>query len=414
MKGILHYLRKTMYLPIIIIGLLIFAFIVDTPKIIFVGYKNILISPSILTTDYLAVGGLGATLFNVATTLAFNLLILRLLKLRLSGIIFAGIMMIFGYSFYGKNIMNSLPIYLGVYLYSVVNKVKFKNLIIVLLFSTGLSPLVSYTMFGFDMAYYLSIPLGISVGVIAGFILPPLASHTMKFHQGYSVYNVGFALGIISIFFNGIYLAFDLKVNRESLVTTKYNNYLFGIIIAIILLYTILAFVFDKKVLTHFKELFKRSGRLISDFERDFGVEVVVLNTAMILTLEFIMLLIFRVEINGAIFGTMFAVAGFAGAGLHLKNSLFVMIGAVLMVFLTGKDIKQTSVACSVLFSIGLAPVCGRYGIFAGLIAGALHIIVVPIAINFQGGFDLYNNGFASCFVACIMIAVIEALKEQE
>ena len=37
-----------------------------------------------------------------------------------------------------------------------------------------------------------------SLGILIGFVLPPLATHAHYAHQGYSLYNVGFAGGIIA------------------------------------------------------------------------------------------------------------------------------------------------------------------------------------------------------------------------
>ncbi len=414
MQGALHYIRKTMYLPVFMLVLLVVAFIVDTPKDIVTGYGKILTSNSILVTDYIAIGGLGATIVNLIILVVAHLVLLKVLKLRMSGIIYAGMMMLFGFSFYGKNIFNTLPIFFGIYLYSRVNKIYFKNLIVALLFSSGISPLVSYTMFGFEMSLALSIPLGIAAGIASGFILPPLASHTMKFHQGYSVFNSGFALGLISIFFNAIYRAFGMEVVTVDILEEKYHWLLTGILFGFALFYIIIAVIMDKKLIYKIKPLFKRSGRLISDFERDYGIELVIFNAATLIILQVCVVLLFKIRMDGVIFGSILAVAGFAGAGLHLKNSSIVLIGAVLMVSITGYDITSTSIIISVLFSLGLAPIAGRYGILAGIAAGALHILLARITVPFQGGFVLYNNGFASCFVACVMIAVIEALKEDE
>ena len=123
------------------------------------------------------------------------------MKIEVSGPIFAGMMMIVGFSFFGKNIFNGLPIYLGVWLFSKMKKKPFQNYIITLLFSSGLSPIVSYSIFGFGLPYYFSIPLGIIVGIIVGILIPQFAAHTISFHQGYNLYNTGFALGIISCVF---------------------------------------------------------------------------------------------------------------------------------------------------------------------------------------------------------------------
>ena len=410
----IEYLKKSFYLPILALIMIILAFIFNTPKEIFVGYKNILLSSSILTTDYIAIGTLGGALVNAASILILNLVILRLLNLRMSGLIYAALYMILGFSFFGKNILNSLPIYIGIYLYAFLNKIPVKNLVISLLFSSGISPLVSYLIFGFDLAYYISIPLGIGAGIVAGLMVPAISSHTIKFHQGYNLFNVGFSLGIISLAFNGVLRAFNLRASKISILSNDHNLflYLFVAILALVLL--IAGIILNPKSFKMIPDLYKRSGRLVSDYIRDYGVSIVMINQASLLTFEILICLIFKIELNGAIFGTILAVSGFAGAGLHLKNTSFVMLGAILMCLITKTNITSTSIIIGILFSAGVAPIAGRYGIVAGIIAGMLHIAILPLCRSFQGGYDLYNNGFCAGFVACILIAIIEAFKWHE
>lgn len=410
----IEYLKKSFYLPILALIMIILAFIFNTPKEIFVGYKNILLSSSILTTDYIAIGTLGGALVNAASILILNLVILRLLNLKMSGLIYAALYMILGFSFFGKNILNSLPIYIGIYLYAFLNKIPVKNLVISLLFSSGISPLVSYLIFGFDLAYYISIPLGIGAGIVAGLMVPAISSHTIKFHQGYNLFNVGFSLGIISLAFNGVLRAFNLRASEISILSNDHNLflYLFVAILALVLL--IAGIILNPKSFKMIPDLYKRSGRLVSDYIRDYGVSIVMINQASLLTFEILICLIFKIELNGAIFGTILAVSGFAGAGLHLKNTSFVMLGAILMCLITKTNITSTSIIIGILFSAGVAPIAGRYGIVAGIIAGMLHIAILPLCRSFQGGYDLYNNGFCAGFVACILIAIIEAFKKED
>lgn len=410
----IEYLKKSFYLPILALIMIILAFIFNTPKEIFVGYKNILLSSSILTTDYIAIGTLGGALVNAASILILNLVILRLLNLRMSGLIYAALYMILGFSFFGKNILNSLPIYIGIYLYAFLNKIPVKNLVISLLFSSGISPLVSYLIFGFDLAYYISIPLGIGAGIVAGLMVPAISSHTIKFHQGYNLFNVGFSLGIISLAFNGVLRAFNLRASEISILSNDHNLflYLFVAILALVLL--IAGIILNPKSFKMIPDLYKRSGRLVSDYIRDYGVSIVMINQASLLTFEILICLIFKIELNGAIFGTILAVSGFAGAGLHLKNTSFVMLGAILMCLITKTNITSTSIIIGILFSAGVAPIAGKYGIVAGIIAGMLHIAILPLCRSFQGGYDLYNNGFCAGFVACILIAIIEAFKKED
>lgn len=68
------------------------------------GYKNILISPSVLLTDYLLVGGLAATLFNVFVTIFVNLVLLKFLKVKITGSVFACLLTIAGFSFFWEKL----------------------------------------------------------------------------------------------------------------------------------------------------------------------------------------------------------------------------------------------------------------------------------------------------------------------
>src|SRR5690606_18755794 len=128
-----------------------------------------------------------------------NLYLIKRLNLKMTGPIFACLLTIAGFAFFGKNIFNAIPIYLGIYLYSKATKTEMKNYVLVLLLSSGISPIVSYLIFGIGLEYYQSIPLGIIVGVFVGFILPAFNAHAIKFHQGYNLYNTGFSMGVLSM-----------------------------------------------------------------------------------------------------------------------------------------------------------------------------------------------------------------------
>ncbi len=71
---------KKMFLPFVIIILFGMAFLFETPQALFSGYLEILKSPSILISDYLYIGGISATLFNVATIMLINIILLTVLK----------------------------------------------------------------------------------------------------------------------------------------------------------------------------------------------------------------------------------------------------------------------------------------------------------------------------------------------
>lgn len=428
MRKVLQYLHEHYYLEIFVFCFFLLSFFIEPimssvsgnrfvfhpARQVFAGYFEIMKAPSILITDYVYVAGLGATFFNVATIMLANILLIHFLKIKMNGPIFAGIVMIAGFSFFGKNIFNTIPIYLGIYFYSLFKRIPFRQLIITILFSTGLSPLVSYTMFGFGLHLGISIPLGIFCGIIAGFIIPVFASHTIVFHEGYNLYNTGFALGILSAFFYAIFRFCGLTVEAVSLYDSKTSLVFYYILPIFSVLCIILAYVNDSRVHKKYWSLLKTNGRLISDYGGEFGVDAVLLNFGILGFLSFILCLIFRVPMNGVVFGTIFAAIGFAGYGLHLRNVLPVWIGCGLTIFV-GMAIKgdytlTISNIMMFVFASGLAPVAGRYGIGYGLLVGCLHMILTPIMISFQGGFDLYNNGLAAGFEAALVTVLAEKI----
>lgn len=426
------HLRNNFYLDIWVILFLLLSFFIepilevingngfvfDPFNQIFKNYLEIITSSSILFTDYVFIAGLGATFFNVATILIFNLIMVKVLKIRVNGPVFAGIVMICGFAFFGKNIFNTLPIYAGIYLFSLYKKVPYKSYIISILFSTGISPIVSYCIFGFGLPFYISIPLGIIVGVIVGFIIPSIASHTIIFHEGYNLFNIGFALGIVSALFYAIFKFAGLKV--ETVALYDYNStYLFYVLLIVLsLMFIVIALVCDHKVLSKFLSLCKSSGRLLSDYVRDYDKEAVLFNFGILGLVLALIGIIFRVPLNGITFGSALSILGFAGFGMHIRNVFPIWIGAGITIYISTLINQDTNLTVSTIiafiFASGLAPICGKYGIIYGLAAGVIHIILTPLMVTFHGGFDLYNNGFSAGFEAMILSVLAEKTFKKE
>lgn len=422
MKKGIRYLHNDFYLELFCLALFILSFCFEPVKEVFNGYGRILSSPSILLTDYVYVGGLGATMLNVATVLLFNLVMLKLLRVRFSGPIFCGIVMIAGFSFFGKNLINTLPIYFGIWLYSRMKRIPYKSLIIVILFSTGISPLVSYAVFGFGLEYYYSVPLGLSCGIIVGFLLPAYASHTMVFHEGYNLYNIGFALGILSAFFYALFRLCGLEVATASLYDDT-NSMVFYILLgSISALFILLALCGNIGVFKIYPRLLKTSGRLISDYTKEFGVETVMLNFGIIGLLMLALFASLRIPLNGILFGSILSILGWCAFGLHLRNVLPIWIGSAIAIVImmavrnnfTIQVREDLNVLVAFIFACGLAPISGKYGIIYGLVGGFMHITLTPLMISLQGGFDLYNNGLSAGFEASILAVCAEKVFYKE
>lgn len=94
--------------------LILFGLFLDRPKDILSGLINIVSSPSILLSDYMEIGGLGASFINAGFMLLISLFLAEKSGAAITGALVAGIFNLIGFSFFGKNILNSIPLMIGV------------------------------------------------------------------------------------------------------------------------------------------------------------------------------------------------------------------------------------------------------------------------------------------------------------
>lgn len=407
-QHILSFIKRNLSILIILLGLLIIMIVEPLPTLL-TRYRQILTSSSVLLSDYLYIGGLGATLFNVLLTILVNIIILKWMKVEVTGPIFACLLTIAGFAFFGKNLYNALPLYLGVYLYCKATRANCKDHILVFLLSSGISPIISFMAFGAGLPIGLGLLAGIVIGIVVGFLLPAFNIDSMKFHQGYNLYNTGFSMGVISMILTGILTSFGLTITRGVNLSHEYHDILFASIIFISVLAILISFLMNASVLKKYPLLLRASGRLLSDFVGKYGKDVSIMNIGMMGLISALVIYVAKIEINGPVMGAVLTILGFSVFGKHPLNSIPVIIGAILAIELTPLDWTIGS-TLSVLFVTGLAPLAGQFGIVAGVIAGFIHVLITPLALDFQGGFDLYNNGFAAGFVAALLSPIYGVL----
>jgi hypothetical protein len=123
--------------------------------------------------------------------------------------------------------------------------------------------------------------------------------------------------------------------------------------------------------------------------------------------------LILGAQLNGITLAGIFTIIGFGAFGKHVRNTLPIMSGAIIAVFINRGDPGHFSNIVSILFSTGLAPITGQYGIIWGVIAGFLHLNVAIHTGPLGGGMNLYANGFAAGFVAMLLLPIITALRKE-
>ena len=104
---------------------------------------------------------------------------------------------------------------LGIWLYAKYHKTHMSHYVYVGLYGTSLSPIITQLMHIGDLPVAARFFLALTAGITIGFLLPPLAAQVHHAHQGYSLYNVGFAGGIIATVIVSLLKSFGITVESR-------------------------------------------------------------------------------------------------------------------------------------------------------------------------------------------------------
>jgi len=376
------------------------------------GLSAIYLHPSLLVTDYLAVGGLQATLINAWIVTWVAILVLHRQEVKFSGVSFAGVLTIFAFAFFGKNLLNIIPVWMGFYTYTKMKGTNISQYTGTFLFSTGLAPVTSFIMFAIPgLPLYLSIPLGVFSGVLAGWLTPMVVSIVGKFHQGYNLYNTGFGMGFIAMLFTSVLKAFNINVSVPLTLTFAYHANLLWLVFVVSISLIGGAFILHRQVYRPWLRLIQSPGNLPTDFYKDFGLAATLFNVGTIGILSLTLVITLNFPLSGPMVAGIFTFMAFGSYGKHIRNALPVITGLIIASMIPGFSLINLGPSIAVFFVTALAPVAGKFGVFYGLLAGFLHLLIAPHALTLQGGFDLYNNGFTAGLVAGIVVVVAQQYR---
>lgn len=411
-EKIIHKEHMLMIIGIFPVAFLLFALLHSGSLLS--GLWTILESPTILITDFLELGGIGSAFLNAALIGFINLYLLYRFKMKINGLLVASFMTMLGFAFLGKNLINIMPLYLGGYLYAKNQKIHMRDVIAVIMFSTGLSPIISEIMFAGILAPPVSIIVGSLVGVLIGFVITPVASHMIKFHDGYNLYNIGFTAGIIGTVFTSILRALDKDIEPVSILYQDSDVAIKILLLCLFITLILIGLFLNNKSFKQYIYLFKYTGRTVTDFTFLVGNGLTFFNMGVMGLFSLGIVTAFGGVVNGPILASIFTVVGFSALGKHLKNCMPIMLGVIYCGLLVGVDLSSTSILMAILFSTTVAPLAGRYGPIVGFVAGMLHLTLVMNIGVIHGGINLYNNGFSGGLVAGLMVPVMDAFKKGE
>jgi len=402
--------RATIVTALVGVALIATAFVLDSPDAILGGEWQILTSPGILITDFIAVGGIGAAFFNAGLNTLLSLGLAWLLGAHFNGYFFAAVFIVTGFSFFGKTPFNMLPLLLGVYLFDrFMASKRSGNLIAVMLFATTLGPMVSQLAFGFGWGW-AGISAGITLGVFAGILVGALSGHVATFHLGFNLYNTGTTAGFVG---TGLYMfmrAFGLEVAPVFHWSTEHTGFL-GVFMAVLLAAFIPLGILWGATFSNYLPILKRGGRTPTDFTKSDGLGSTLVNMGLVglICLGYIVLI--GGDINGAILAGIFTALGFGAIGKQPANIIPVMAGVYLICIPTKWMPTEPGPMLAALFGIALAPFSGRFGPLAGMLAGMLHLPMLMHVGALHGYMNLYNNGFAAGLVMLLIMGVITGIN---
>lgn len=405
--------RKTKIyeLAITLILIVTFAFVsyvFHLKENIFQGFVEIITSPAGLITDFLGVGGIGAGFLNAILLTVLNIFLIKILDMKINGLVLASLFTSFGFSFFGKNILNVLPIYIGGILYSRYEEILFREVFIPISFATALAPFISEIAFSTN-SYEFSYLNGISLGILIGFIVPPLAKKMKNFHEGFNLYNMGFTAGIIGAAFNSILKMYGFNIAIRRVLSEEFDISLKVICSSIFILLIINGFFINNCSFKGFKNLSSDNG-LDSDFVEIYGLGLTFINMGVMGFVAILFTIILHEPLNGPVLAGIFTVVGFAAHGKTYLNTIPILAG-VLFAGVTSEHYDTFTLALSGLFGTSLAPLTGVFGPFCGFVAGWLHLSIVTSIGVLHGGMNLYNNGFSAGIVAAFMLPIVKTVN---
>ena len=356
-----------------------------------------------------------------------------------------------GFASWGMNVMNMLPLMLGMQVYALLKKKTPVQMMNLGIFATAIAPIMSEVILRWpgyangnggsvvaDGVYtsYNTLAAINPTGIIVAFVIailfccfyPALCAKAPNFHFGCDLFNAGPPAGFLCL----MTIGFLFKVTNVAPPSNGPGQSpveVFGFVLVsyglVFLICFILGMMLDKDALKNYGKLITDSGHG-SDFIDKYGIGATLINFAVygafILAFYTAMKFCFGAKFSGPIAGVVWCAFTWVAAGAHPGNVLPIGIGYVLISLVSTRlcpalgvgaeagrlGMNTVGILIAFSYATGMAPISGKYGILWGIIAGAMHFAIVtliPLQYNF---FNFYNGGFTAGVVSFVLIPFIE------
>ena len=393
-------------------SLLLFGFCIETPAAIGRGLRLYMTSRATLVSDYFAMATIGAAFVNASIVMFLSIGLTLLIKSPYNGPTVAALFLMPGFALFGKNPINILPFFYGVYLYSRYQKEPMRKYTAGALYSTTLAPIVSGLFRIPSLHPSASFCVAMLAGTAIGFLMIPLAQHLFQMHRGYNLFNFGFASGIVAYFFTCIAAATGLSIHIQTFWYSGIDTRVLLFILLLCVGLILLGGFFGGWRLRRYIQIMRPHGHAPQDLILSDGIGIAMLNMGVVGLICLAYLFLIGGDLSGPMLGAIFTAIGFAATGIHPRNIIPVIFGVWIA---SSPDITAHAtmpvIQMAALFgATALAPIASEFGPLMGIVAGMMHFPLVYSSGAFTSGFNLYNNGFAAGLVAAIMVALLHTL----
>ncbi len=399
----------------------------------FAGFVDILTKPCKISTNYFDLAGYSATFLNMAVVGLYCIGLCCLPGAKASNVTTLAFLLTLGFGSWGMNPLNMTPTVLGVCLYCLVKKEKPGAMANAMMFSTGIAPLISDLLLRYPNAEcigfnWLGLGIALAVGLIIGFFLPAGLAHSPNVHKGYDHYSAALPVGMTAFFLRAVLYkvmggVLPAAPANQLAVASWINTNIFSIALFVVCIAVAVLMGCKPK---DYWELLKDSGHGVS-FSSKYGNAPFLMNVGV-----FGLMIVGYFNLAGAIdgnaagiwtgmtFGIVFCMLSTCNSGSHPGNVWPIMVGYMIASFLFGWIFKllggenygltigSQTILIGLCYANGLSPISGKYGIGCGVLAGALHYLLVSAVPDMHGGFLLYNGGFTAALICLMLVPQLE------
>ena len=390
------------------------------------GFARILMSPCKLSTNYFSVGGYAATFLNVGLVSLVFLGMILLFRVQPGKVSVLAFLLTSGFCFWGINVLNIWFPVLGVLLYCLVKKEKPASQMNAMLFSTGVTPLISELMlrypYGEVVGFHFSgVLIALAVGLSVGFFLPAGLTHSPAVHKGFDLYSAALPVGMMTFFFNALlYKTMGLSVpagpdaSTYAVASGVIVNGFFG---ALFVLCIAGAFLLGCRPKDYWKLL--RGPKPESTVAGTYGNGIFLMNMGLYGLFILAYYNLVGASFNAITAGIILCMLSCCNDGSHPGNVWPILLGYGAASWLCGilsgavggtfsGAIHAQGLLVGLCFASGLSPISSRYGWQYGFLASIMHYLLVTSVPAIHGGFCLYNGGFTAALICLILIPELE------